>query len=70
MVRTNARLARPHGANLFGAIITAVLLITGAWLVDELGEASESCYRPDGGCEASGVRAPAISFDEMMMSYE
>jgi hypothetical protein len=40
VVRTNARLARPHGANLFGAIITAVLLITGAWLVDELGEAS------------------------------
>jgi hypothetical protein len=52
--------------NLLAAIVTAALLITGAWLADELAEASQSCYPPDGGCEARGIPIPTVGFDEMM----
>jgi hypothetical protein len=52
--------------NLLAAVVTATLLVTGAWLADELAEASQSCYPPDGGCEARGVPTPAVGFDEMM----
>ena len=52
--------------NLLAAVVTATLLITGAWLTDELAEASQSCYPPDGGCEARGVPIPTVGFDEMM----
>jgi hypothetical protein len=45
-------------ANLLAAILTAMLLMTGAWLADELAEARQSCYPPDGGCEATGVPPP------------
>jgi hypothetical protein len=53
-------------ANLLAAIITGTLLLIGAWVADELAEASQSCYPPDGGCEATGVPAPILGFDEMM----
>ena len=52
--------------NLLAAIITATLLITGAWLADELAEASQSCYPPACGYEARGVPIPTVGFDEMM----
>jgi hypothetical protein len=52
-------------ANLLAAIVTAILLTTGAWLADELGEASQSCYRPDGGCEAWGVPIDQIGFADL-----
>jgi hypothetical protein len=52
--------------NLLAAIVTATLLISGAWLADELAEASQSCYAPDGGCEARGAPIPMVGFDEMM----
>jgi hypothetical protein len=52
--------------NLLAAVVTATLVVTGAWLADELAEASQSCYPPDGGCEARGVPIPTIGFDEMM----
>jgi hypothetical protein len=52
--------------NFLAAIVTAALLITGAWSADELAEASQSCYPPDGGCEARGVPIPTVGFDEMM----
>jgi hypothetical protein len=47
-------------------MVTATLLITGARLADELAEASQSCYPPDGGCEARGVPIPTVGFDEMI----
>jgi hypothetical protein len=47
-------------ANLLAAILTALLLMTGAWLADELAEASQSCYPPDGGCEATGAPPPQL----------
>jgi hypothetical protein len=46
-------------ANLLAAISTAMLLMTGAWLADELAKARQSCYPPDGGCEATGVPPPS-----------
>jgi hypothetical protein len=52
--------------NLLAAVVTATLLIAGGWLADELAEASQSCYPPDGGCEARGVPVPTVGFDEMM----
>jgi|HubBroStandDraft_4_1064222.scaffolds.fasta_scaffold1178340_2 hypothetical protein len=52
--------------NLLAAIVTATLLVSGAWLADELAEASQSCYAPDGGCEARGAPIPMVGFDEMM----
>jgi hypothetical protein len=52
--------------NLLAAMVTATLLITGARLADELAEASQSCYPPDGGCEARGVPIPTVGFDEMI----
>ena len=52
--------------NLLAAIVTATLLISGAWLADELAEASQSCYAPDGGCEARGAPIPMVGFDQMM----
>jgi hypothetical protein len=45
-------------SNALAAIVVAVLLMSGAWLADELSEDSRSCYPPDGGCEATGVPAP------------
>ena len=51
--------------NLLAAIVTATLLISGAWLSGELAEASQSCYAPDGGCEALGAPITMIGFDEM-----
>jgi hypothetical protein len=48
--------------NLLAAIITATLLVTGACLTNELLEATQSCYRPDGGCEAWGVPIAQIGF--------
>jgi hypothetical protein len=53
-------------SNVIAAIITATLLITGAWLADELAETDQSCYPPDGGCEARGVPAPILGFVETM----
>jgi hypothetical protein len=52
--------------NLLAAVVTAALVVIGAWLADELAEASQSCYPPDGGCEARGVPIPTVGFDEMM----
>jgi hypothetical protein len=46
--------------NLLSAIVMTALLITGAWLADELTEASQSCYPPDAGCEARGVPIPTV----------
>ena len=46
--------------NMLAAVVVAVLLTTGAWLADELSEGSRSCYPPDGGCEATGGRAPQL----------
>jgi hypothetical protein len=51
--------------NLLAAAVIAVLLMSGAWLADELAEASQGCYRPDGDCEAWGIPAAAIGFDTM-----
>ena len=48
-------------SNLLAAIVVVVLLMSGAWLADELSEASRSCYPPDGGCEAMGVPAPQLA---------
>jgi hypothetical protein len=48
--------------NLLAAIVTATLVVTGAWLTDELTEDSQGCYRPDGGCEAWGVPIDQIGF--------
>jgi hypothetical protein len=47
--------------NMLAAIVVAVLLMSGAWLADELSESSRSCYPPDGGCEATGVPAPPLT---------
>jgi hypothetical protein len=52
--------------NLLGAIVTAALLFSGAWLTEELAEASQSCYAPDGGCEARGAPIPLVGVDEIM----
>ena len=52
--------------NLLAAIVTATLLILGAWLAGELAEASQSCHAPNGGCEAGGASIPVVGFDEMM----
>jgi hypothetical protein len=65
-IRSGAKSSKPHAGQLLAAIVTATLLITGAWLADELAEGSQSCYPPDGGCEARGVRIPTVGFDEMM----
>ena len=48
-------------SNVLAAIVVAVLLMSGAWLADELSEAGRSCYPPDGGCEATGVPAPQLA---------
>lgn len=48
--------------NLLAAIVTATLVVTGAWLTDERTEDSQGCYRPDGGCEAWGVPIDQIGF--------
>jgi hypothetical protein len=75
LVSRNERIADPASdhrrrmrENLLGAIVTATLLITGAWLTQELAEASQSCYAPDGGCEARGAPIPVVGFDEIMSS--
>jgi len=52
--------------NLLAAIVIATLLLTGAWLADELAEASQSCYPPDRGCGAGGGPIPTVGFDEIM----
>jgi hypothetical protein len=52
--------------NLLAAIITVTLVVTGAWLTDELTEDSQGCYRPDGGCEAWGVPIDQIGFDNFL----
>jgi hypothetical protein len=52
--------------NLLAAVVTATLVVTEAWLADELAEASQSCHPPDGGCEARGVPIPTVGFDQMM----
>jgi len=52
--------------NLLAAVVIATLLLTGAWLADELAEASQGCYPPDRGCEARGVPISTVGFDEMM----
>jgi hypothetical protein len=73
LVSRNERMADPVSdhrqrmrENLLAAIVTATLLVSGAWLADELAEASQNCYVPDGGCEARGAPIPMIGFDEMM----
>jgi len=53
--------------NILAAIITATLVMFGAWLADELAEDSQSCYQPDGGCEAWGVPAAAVGFDASIL---
>ena len=52
-------------ANLLAAILTAMLLMTGAWLADELAEAGQNCYPPDGGCEATGVPPPQLPLNAL-----
>jgi hypothetical protein len=48
--------------NFLGAIVAVILVVTGACLADELMEDSQSCYPPDGGCEARGVPVDQIGF--------
>jgi hypothetical protein len=45
--------------NFLAAIVTATLVVTGAWLTDELTEDSQGCYRPDARCR--GARAHVTS---------
>jgi hypothetical protein len=48
-------------SNALAAMVVAVLLMSGAWLADELSEDSGSCYPADGGCAATGVPAPPMA---------
>ena len=45
--------------NVLAAALIATLLGVGAFVADELWEASFACYAPEGGCEATGVPAPS-----------
>ncbi|HLH96458.1 MAG TPA: hypothetical protein VKW08_15185 [Xanthobacteraceae bacterium] len=47
-------------ANVLAAALILALLVIGAYIADELWEASFACYAPDGGCEATGVPPPTL----------
>jgi hypothetical protein len=52
-------------ANFWAAIVTTALIVAGACIANELAETYQAdCYRPDGGCEARGMPAATIGFDE------